>query len=127
MRKIRLRKKKKKDKKHVDLTLEKDGKQEIVTVETSSLWRMGKAVKKLTGYQRRGWKLVGVVGNDPEKVAMFTKVIDGYVPTAGEALKFGGLPNVPKIAKEKFDKTFRKDEAKDETGKKVNSENQEKA
>lgn len=127
MRKIRLRKKKNKEKKHVDLTLEKDGKQEVVTVETSSLWRMAKAVKKLSSFNRKGWNLVGVEGNDPEKVKMFRRVMEGYVPTAGEALEFGGLPNVPKIAKKRFEETFRKDGEKTDEKEKVNSENQEKA
>lgn len=118
MRKIRLRKKKNKEKKHVDLTLEKDGKQEIVRVETSSIWRMTKAVKKLAGYNRRGWKLVGVVGNDPEKVAMFQRVADGYVPSSREVVDFSGLPEIPKRMKG----VFRKDEKKEN-----DSENQEKA
>jgi hypothetical protein len=121
LRKIRLRKKKSKDKKHVDLTLEKDGKREVVRVETSSTLRMAKTVKKLAGFNNRGWKIVGVEGNDPQKVEMFKKVADGYVPTAGEALEFAGLPNVPKIVKKRFDQTLRSGGKTD--GENANSEN----
>lgn len=102
---------KKKEKKFVDLHLEKDGESQVFHMETSSLWQMTKAVKKLSGMNRKGWKLMYVTGNDSEKVEMFNKVAQGYMPSAKEALEFGGLKHMPKQIKG----FFKKEEGSDET------------
>lgn len=78
MRKIRLKKKKKEDK-FVMMKLEKDGEIIDVDLKFSSLMQKAKAVKKLTGYMRKGWNLIDVSGNS-EHVASMKKLIDGYQP-----------------------------------------------
>lgn len=99
-----LKKKKHKEKKFVDLHLEKDGEQQIFHLETSSLWRMAKATTKLGSLNRKGWKLMFCTGTDPEKVSMFNKVAEGHVPSTKEALQFAGLKGVPKPLKRFFGK-----------------------
>lgn len=109
MRKIRLRRKKKKKGKYVDMLLEKDGEQQTFHMETNSLWKMAKAAKKLAGLNRKGWVLISCSGTDPDKVSMFNNVAAGYVPSAKESLEFSGLKGVPKPLK----KFFSKDEEKE--------------
>lgn len=115
---------KKKEKKYVDLHLKKDEETQVFRMETGSLLKMAKAVKKLTGLLRKHWQLTGCTGNDAEKVRMFQKVAEGYVPTTGEALEFGGLPNIPKKMKKLTDKAFRKEEGSHETDQKSEAKKQ---
>lgn len=94
---------KKKKKKNVTLFLEKDGESKTVEVNLGSTWNMIKRVKTLTGFLRKGWKLVKTEG-DPKSVAMFQSVIDGNKPTLKEMQDFANLPKIPEKVKKFFGK-----------------------
>ena len=106
---MRLRRKKKKEKKWVHLELEKDGEIKKVSMRMGKMIEMLKVAKKLGSLGKKGWQLKDISG-DPETVGMFDSLLSGYhtgdpVPIK-RMLKTAGLAATPGFIK----KLIRKDE-----------------
>lgn len=107
---MRLKRKKKKEKKWVHLELEKDGETKTVSMRLGKRIGMLKVAKKLGSLGKQGWQLKDISG-DPETVGMFNSLLSGYqtgdpVPIK-KMVKAAGLAATPGFIK----KLIKKDES----------------
>lgn len=99
---FRRKKQKKKEKKWVNLELEKDGETKTVSMRMGKRIGMLKIAKKLGSLGKQGWQLKDISG-DPETVGMFNSLLSGYhtgdpVPIK-KMVKAAGLAATPGFIK----------------------------
>jgi hypothetical protein len=118
---LRIRRKgqRKKKKKMITITLEKDGELRDHTLKVGKKLGMLKVAKKLASEGRKGWQLRDITG-DPEIAGMFMGAvrdfkITGKIPVKS-MVKQAGLRSTPGIIKKLIKKDKEKKEDENEEG-----------